>query len=142
MSRFLLPAVLCVWIAGSGAARAAEIEIKIIVNGRPKATQLSVEQVQRVFLLKTNSLPDGSRVEPVLGRGSPAYGIFLKHCMGRTDAALNTYYRSLVFTGRALMPKFFDSDAEVIAYVARTKGALGYVSANANAEGLQLLTLK
>jgi hypothetical protein len=117
-------------------------EIKIIANSSVKVSEVSMEDLQRIFLLKTASLPDGGYVRPVLSFGNPAYPLFLKECMGKTDAALNTYYRSFVFTGKALMPKALSSDAEVIAYVSRTKGAIGYVSASTNTGGLKSLTIR
>lgn len=39
------------------------------------------------------------------------------------------------------MPKALDSDEAVVAYVSRTRGAIGYVSTNANAEGVRTLDL-
>jgi len=41
---------------------------------------------------------------------------------------LQAYYSTLVFTGRGFTPKALESDAEVVAYVARTRGTVGYVS--------------
>lgn len=140
LSRFLAAGLLLCACLHASVLQAAEI--KIIVNPSIKVSALSLDQLQRVFLLKSNSLPDGTHVEPVLGTGSPAYQLFLKHCLGKSDAALSTYYRSLVFTGRALMPKTLDSDVAVIAYVTRTKGAMGYVSASTNTDGLKSLTIK
>jgi ABC-type phosphate transport system substrate-binding protein len=40
------------------------------------------------------------------------------------------------------MPKSFGKDAEVVAYVAKTKGAIGYVSADADTAGVKVLDLK
>jgi TonB family protein len=39
------------------------------------------------------------------------------------------------------MPKELGSDAEVVDYVARTKGAIGYVSAEASTEGVKILAV-
>jgi TonB family protein len=39
------------------------------------------------------------------------------------------------------MPKELSSDAEVVAYVARTRGAIGYVSAAFSVEGVKTLTI-
>ena len=39
------------------------------------------------------------------------------------------------------MPKELGSDAGVVAYVARTRGAIGYVSAEASTEGVKTLTI-
>jgi TonB family protein len=37
------------------------------------------------------------------------------------------------------MPKFLDSDIEIVNYVAKTKGAIGYVSSDFFAEGVTML---
>ena len=37
------------------------------------------------------------------------------------------------------MPKMLASDAEMVAYVKNTKGAIGYVSAGASTEGVKVL---
>jgi ABC-type phosphate transport system substrate-binding protein len=37
------------------------------------------------------------------------------------------------------MPKTVGSDDEVVAYVAKTKGAIGYVSSSASAAGVKTL---
>jgi hypothetical protein len=81
-------------------------------------------------------------VEPVLEKGGPVHEAFVKEYLGKTDSALETYYRSLVFTGKASMPKTLGSDAEVEAYVAKTKGAIGYVSASSAAASVKTLTVK
>jgi len=67
---------------------------------------------------------------------------FIKEYLGKTDSALETYYRSLVFTGKASMPKILATDAEVEAYVAKTKGAIGYISAAPTTAGVKALEVK
>jgi ABC-type phosphate transport system substrate-binding protein len=128
------------WVSVSAIARAADI--KVIANSSVKASEISSEELKRVFLVKMSSLDDGSHVEPVLGKGGATHETFLKQYIGKTDAALGTYYRSLVFTGKGSMPKTLGSDAEVAAYVAKTKGAIGYVSAGASAPGAKALVVK
>ena len=75
-------------------------------------------------------------------KGGAAHEAFLREYLGKTDSALQTYYRSLVFTGKASMPKTVASDAEVVAFVVKTKGAIGYVSAGAVAPGTKTLEVK
>jgi len=38
--------------------------------------------------------------EPVLEKGGAAHEAFVKEYLGKTDTALQTYYRGLVFMGR------------------------------------------
>jgi ABC-type phosphate transport system substrate-binding protein len=40
------------------------------------------------------------------------------------------------------MPKSFGSDAEVAAYVAKTKGAIGYVGAGVGGDGVKTIDVK
>ena len=81
-------------------------------------------------------------MEPVLEKGGTAHEAFVKEYLGKNDSALQTYYRSLVFTGKASMPKTVAADADVVAYVAKTKGAIGYVSAGASTAGVKTLDVK
>jgi len=76
---------------------------------------------QGVFLQERTSLPDGSHVEPVLEKGGAAHDAFLKQYLDKNDSALQTYYRSLVFTGKGSMPKAVGTDGDVVAYVRRPK---------------------
>jgi TonB family protein len=61
--------------------------------------------------------------------------------LGISEDDLQTYYRTLVFTGKGSMPKELGSDAEVVAYVARTRGTIGYVSSAASVEGVKTLAI-
>ena len=128
------------FICSAAIARAAEF--KVIANPSVKADAISADELKGVFLGTKSSLSDGSHAEPVLQKGGAVHEAFLKDHVGKTDAAFTTYFRSLVFTGKASMPKTLGSDAEVEAYVAKTKGAIGYVSADANAEGVKTLEVK
>ena len=113
---------------------------KVIANASVKASEISVTNLKAVFLGTTTSV-DGSEVTPVLGKTGPAHEAMLKS-LGKTDAALTTYYRSLVFTGKAAMPKALGSDAEMADYVVKTSGAIGYIGAGSNAGGAKTLTVK
>jgi len=117
-------------------------DVKVIANSSVKAEGVSQDELKGVFLSTKTSLSDGSHVEPVLLKSGAAHEAFLKEYVGKTGNALETYYRSLVFTGKGSMPKTLASDAEVVDYVAKTKGAIGYVSADAGTDGVKVLEVK
>jgi ABC-type phosphate transport system substrate-binding protein len=125
-----------------GALEASASDFKVIANPGINVTEISVSDLKDVFLSTKTTLKDGSHVEPVWEKGGAVHEAFLKEYVGKTDAAVGTYYRSLVFTGKASMPKSLGSDAEVVAYVAKTKGAIGYVSASAKSDGVKILEVK
>lgn len=137
MKSFVLVMAAC-WATGvAGAA-----DVKVIANNSVGASSVSRDELKGVFLETKNSLSDGSAVEPVLLKSGPAHETFLKEVVGKMDAALQNYYRSLVFTGKGSMPKVIAGEAELVAYVAKTKGAIGYVSAGAAVAGVKILELK
>ncbi|MEP6960853.1 MAG: hypothetical protein ABI995_02185 [Acidobacteriota bacterium] len=120
----------------------AAADFKVIANHSVGVMSISAAELKGVFLVAKTELNDGSRVAPVLEKGGPVHNAFVKECLGKTDSALQTYYRSLVFTGKASMPKTVATDEEVVAYVAKTKGAVGYVSAAAGTVGVKTLEVK
>jgi len=124
------------------AVTAAAADVKVVANSSVKADSVSGDELKNVFLATKTSLSDGSHVEPVLQKSGAAHEAFLKEHVGKTDSALMTYYRSLVFTGKASMPKTLGSDAEVVEYVSKTKGAIGYVAADASVAGVKTLEVK
>src|SRR5262245_23125158 len=136
LARFLLAAGL--FAASTGIHLLAD-DVYIVVNSAVKTDSISKEELKSVFLLRTRTLRDGSVVEPVLQKSGSAHDAFLKHYLERDSAEIRTYYQGLVFTGKAGMPRQVNSDAEVIAYVARTKGAIGYVSSESSTSGVKVL---
>jgi hypothetical protein len=120
-------------------AEAQRAEIKIIVNPNVEAAEISRDDLNRIFLMTKTSLLGASHLEPVLEKAGPVCDQFLKEYMGRTNSALMIYYRSLMFSGKALIPKSFKSDSEVIEYVAKTKGAIGYVASSADVAAVKTL---
>jgi TonB family protein len=115
--------------------------VKVIANPSVKMETISASEIKSVFLEERNSLHDGTHVEPVLSKSGPAHAAFLKEYLGQNDDGLQEYYRTLVFTGKGSMPKALRSDEEVAAYVARTRGAIGYVSSATPVEGVKTLTV-
>jgi ABC-type phosphate transport system substrate-binding protein len=117
-------------------------EVTVVANSSVGASEISADDLKRVFLGAKSSLSDGSAVEPVLQQAGATHEAFLKEYVGKTDAALRNHFKSLVFTGKGSMPKSFGSDADIVAYVARTKGAIGYVGNAAAATGVKRIAVK
>jgi hypothetical protein len=116
-------------------------DVKIIANPSVAEQSVSADDVKGIFLQTKESL-GSTHVVPVLHKGGSLEDSFCQKYVGKNDSALQTYYRSLVFTGRALMPKVFETDEEVIEYVAKTKGAVGFVTSTAKLSGVVVLTVK
>ena len=62
-------------------------------------------------------------VQPVFEKSGAAHETFLEQYLDKTDAALGSYYRSLIFTGKGSMPTILESDAQVADYVGENQGS-------------------
>lgn len=119
--RLLLPVLL------AGLAPAGSEEIKIVANPSIGLSVISGHELRAIFLGDTTSLGRGRPVHPVLNRGHDNLSRFASQYLGKSKTALETYYRSLVFTGRWSMPLSLAGDSEVVDFVARTPGAIGFI---------------
>jgi ABC-type phosphate transport system substrate-binding protein len=131
-----------VMVLGAVAARRlACADIKVIANPDVGAVSATSAEIKAVFLGTKDSLSDGSHVQPVILKGSPCDS-FARSYIGKSGAGLVTYYRELVFSGTGVIPKMFASENELIAYVSRTRGAIGYVSSGTATSGVKVLAVR
>ena len=114
-----------------GLASESSPDIKIIANSSINTTEISRYDLNEIFLMTKTSFAGSGHVEPVLLKNCSCNSTFVKEYLGKTDSALTTYYRSLMFSGKASIPRSFESESKLAEYVARTKGAIGYVATGA-----------
>ena len=91
--------------------------------------------------MQSRNLGDGSSVIPVTQKSGRIHEAFLKQYLDKSSEELLIYYQGLAFTGKATMPKQLNSDEEVVAYVAKTKGAIGYVNTATDTTTVKLLAV-
>src|SRR5579871_380242 len=108
LSCFSLAAVLGSYLTAAGWAA----DFRVIANPGVKVSVISSEDLKGIFLETRAALADGSNVEPVLLKSGIVHEAFVRQYVGKSDSALETYYRSLVFTGKALMPKSLGTEAQ------------------------------
>lgn len=119
----------------------AAADVQVIANPAVGVTEIAADDLKDIFLGAKTTL-DGSPVQPVFEQSGATHDTFLKAFVGKSDAALRNHFKTLVFTGKGTQPKAFATDAEVVKYVAATRGAIGYVSAAADTAGTRKLRIK
>jgi len=113
----------------------------VIANAAFPASEVAAADVKQLFLgAKTNL--GGTAAEPVLAEAGAAHEGFLSTVVGKSDSALRNQFKTLVFTGKGTMPKSFKTDAQIVQYVAKTKGAVGYVAAASATADVKKISLK
>jgi len=134
---FLSSLVLFAW---DTPARSADLVV--VANSSVKPICIKPADLREIFLGERSSLPDGSKVIPVLLRSGRIHEAFLTTYLGKSEGSLEAGWRRMVFTGRGLMPRTFDSEADLLDYVAKTPGALGYAGGTGGRPGVKILTVK
>jgi ABC-type phosphate transport system substrate-binding protein len=112
-----------------GRARAAD-EFVVIVHPSVAGARVKRADLAAVFLKKASRWSGGGGIaEPVDQSGtSPVRRAFSQAVIGQTVEQVVQYWQRQIFSAaRTLPPAVKKSDAEVIAFVAKTAGSVGYV---------------
>jgi len=130
--RRLAALVLTLALAGPTAVLAAD-EFVVIVHPSVAGSNMRRTDLAAVFLKKAPRWGGGAMAVPVDQSGtSPVRKAFSEAVVRLPVAQVVQYWHKLIFASSPLRPPpVKGSDAEVIAFVAKTSGAVGYVSAGA-----------
>jgi ABC-type phosphate transport system substrate-binding protein len=137
-------ALLAFLIFVSPAALAAEPEpgFSVIVHPTNATTALTTDELSRVFLKKVTKWKDGRSIVPIdLVEDSPVRRSFSQTVHHRKVPAISSYWQQQIFSGRAVPPREMDSEEEVVRFVVRSPGAIGYVSTKAPLKGVKILKI-
>jgi hypothetical protein len=125
-------------LAAAPAAAGAEL---VVVNPDCNAAMISAGELKALYGGRKRSLPDGERMEILVLADSPIHERFLADYLGSTPDQFSTYWERLVFIGQGKLPRSFASEKELLAYVAATPGAIGYIDAGTPHDGVKVLTI-
>jgi len=106
---------------------AAYADVVIIANRGVPENTLSRKEIKEIFLGKRVQWGDHSRIHVATIRDAGIHKMFLKQYLNKSHAKWKTYWKRMAFTGRGIPPRSFHTDAEIIAYIAKTEGAVGYI---------------
>ena len=124
--RFVLVAASI--LLGRQTLAAANDSVVVVANSSVPVASIAPDDLREIFLGTQHSLSNGSKVTPVLLKSGPTHELFLKSYLGKSVEGFRTWWLQIVFTGQGLLPKTFASEADLVAFVGRTKGAIGYVT--------------
>ncbi|MBI4819979.1 MAG: hypothetical protein HY791_27135 [Deltaproteobacteria bacterium] len=103
---------------------------RLIVHPENPATKVTRSVLADAFLKKVTRWPDGELIRPVdLHVESPVRLRFDEQVIGKSIAAVKSYWQQQIFSGRDVPPPELNSEVAVVEYVRTHRGALGYVSA-------------
>lgn len=116
---------------------------KVVVNAANPVATLERRFLEDVFLKRITRWSGGGFIHPVdLTPDSSPRRQFSEDVLHRSVAAVKNYWQQLIFSGRDVPPPEVDTDDQVIRYILKHPGGVGYVSATAAVEGVKVLSLR
>ena len=142
MKRSLMAVFLGSIIGISGITFAQEQSFKVVGNSDSTPVTMSKRDLARIFLKRKSSWPSGRTAVPAdQTQNNTLRESFAESVLDRSLDSLESYWQAQVFSGKASPPKGLRSDAEVIEFVSKMPGAVGYVSANAPTAGVTVISI-
>ncbi len=118
----------------------AQAAVVVIGNPANDVGELSKQQVKRIFLGKTSSLPDGTIAEVIdLPADDPATREFYGKVIHKTPSQLKSYWAKRVFTGKGSPPDKKPDAQAIKQWVSEAKGRIGYIDSDAVDDTVQIL---
>ena len=103
------------------------------------ALPLTLREIEAIYLLRITTWPDGSHIVPVNREiSSVLRAKFTAEALQQNNATLAAYWNEMHFQGK-LPPVVQESEPAMLAFVQRVPGAIGYISASTEADGVKVL---
>ncbi len=113
---------------------------RIVVHPDNPITTLTKKDLKNIFLKRVVKWPDGEPIIPVdLSPDSSVRDAFSRDIHKRSPDCVNACWQRKLFSGRGVPPCTFPEESAILEFVRNHVGAIGYVSAVGDANGVKTL---
>ncbi len=122
---------------------AAEREVAVIVNPKNPVSEVSLNDLRKIFRLDQTFWPNGKRIRLLmLEHGTSAKELILKRVYNMTDSQLRQFWvRKMTGLESADFPRAWSSGAAVKLVVHRYPTAIGYIDADQVDSSVKVLAI-
>jgi ABC-type phosphate transport system substrate-binding protein len=133
---------LLLWSCLAGGISTAAADLVIIGNPQLPADSIDSRDLKRIYLGKKSRWSDDSSVVPVMMKSGPLQDEFVTEYLDRSVNRFVTHWRQLVFTGKGVPPRSFATENELVDFISRTPGAVGFASPGADVADVKVLRVE
>ena len=137
--RLILAAIVAIWLVP---AFSMAQDVIPIGNSSVKVSSLTQREITNIFMGKKIAWDDKTKIVLFFQKDPIVHNAFLKKYIHKNNFIFERLWKRLVFTGKVKLPKYLESDTEMIEHVSTTKGAIGYVSAGTRLDNVKTITVK
>ena len=103
-------------------------EVVVVVSAKSTITNLTSDQVTKIFLGKTDTFPNGKNALPIdQVEGSSIRNDFYARVANKSPSQMSAYWTKIIFTGDGYPPKQLEGNLSVKKTIANNPNAIGYV---------------
>lgn len=121
---------------------AAGAESLLIVNNSVTQTSITKEEVMLVFLGKKKKWNNGDRIKVSALKSGAVHEAFLNEYVKKTASKYASFWKIAIVSGTGYPPKFFKTEEDLVDYVMKKAGAIGYISSDTPYEGVKVLPIQ
>ena len=117
-------------------------DLLIIANGSIPINSLKRATVSNIYKAEKTKWNDDETIIVVMHKKGPIHNKFAEEIVGINHTKLRDIWRNVIFTGLGKPPRIFRNETDLVAYVSKTKGAIGYISASTPHKGVNVIAIK
>lgn len=116
-------------------------ELIIIVNNQAAADSLTDEQLKDIYLGKIKKWEGGTFIYLTVSKENDYNHDFMDSFLNMTPSKFTSHWKHLVFTGQGLEPRKLKSAEELVTFIEKRNGAIGFIPAGVPHEGVKVLNI-
>lgn len=103
-------------------------DLRVIAHRDVPADTLTIKELQRIFYGKMTLWPDETSIVPVTLVAGDTQDEFLRDVLKKAPDKYKVFWRQAIFTGEGMPPREFRTQAQLLDYVAKQPGSIGFAS--------------
>ncbi len=132
-------AVLALVLFQPALSAMAQAEVTIIANPSVPIDTVTKDELKKIYMGKIVKWVGGEQINSVLLNVKDVHNEFVTKYIKKTPAQFDNYWRMMIFSGKGIRPQAFNNEQDLIEFVAKTKGAIGYVLSTGQLEKIKIL---
>lgn len=116
-------------------------DVLIIANQDVTTDSLTRAEIKNIFIGITTLWPDKNKIIFVTLKESNVHKKFVRQYTSKSPDQFRAYWRRQLFTGKGRIPKAYQTDQDIVSFVAKTSGSIGYVSSSASIDNVKIINV-
>jgi len=139
----IITITLALCVASWSPQAAYSSELFMVVSDQSPLRDISASQVKKIFKLRQRMWSDGMPIQPInMVKENALRNDFSQQILRKRPAQMEVYYLKMALTGRGQPPHTVHDYDELVSFIRKHQGAIGYVNQPMNQEGVKTLVIK